>query len=151
MKRTLEKRRPEASSPDARRRMQATRRRDTAAEIAFRSALRDLGLRYRVDVSLPGTRRRPDVAFLGVRVAVFIDGCFWHRCPIHGTWPKANAAWWRAKIKANAMRDRNTDSMLRAAGWKVLRFWEHEDPRKAAHKVFVILKKTCEPRGAQRR
>ncbi len=121
--------------------MQVTRRRDTPGELALRSALRDLGLRYRVDTTLPGTRRRPDVAFIGARVAIFVDGCFWHGCQTHGTWPKANAAWWRAKIDGNVVRDRETDAHLKASGWKVLRFWEHEDPAKAARKVLSALRR----------
>jgi DNA mismatch endonuclease Vsr len=83
---------------------QATRRRDTPGEIALRAELRALGLRYRVDVPLPGTRRRADVAFLREKVAVFVDGC-WHGAP-NGTWPKANASWWRSKIETNQRRDR---------------------------------------------
>ena len=121
--------------------MQATRRRDTAGELALRSALRELDLRYRVDVTLPGTRRRPDVAFIRARLAIFVDGCFWHGCPTHGTWPNANAAWWRAKIGTNVLRDRDTDARLQAAGWIVLRFWEHDDPQKAARKVLATLRR----------
>ncbi|MGE3840208.1 MAG: very short patch repair endonuclease [Vicinamibacterales bacterium] len=132
-------RRPEASSDEVRRRMQATRRRDTPGELALRSALTARGLRYRVDVTLPGTRRRADVAFLGARVVVFVDGCFWHGCPRHATWPKTNATWWRAKIEANRARDRDTDFRLKTAGWKVLRFWAHTDPNAAARKVAQTL------------
>lgn len=121
--------------------MQATRQRDTPGELALRRALRALGLRYRVEVSLPGTRRRADVAFVGAKVAVFIDGCFWHGCPKHGTWPKANAAWWRSKIEGNRLRDRDTDSLLRRAGWKVLRFWEHADAARAARRISLVLRK----------
>src|SRR5258706_12912524 len=119
------KARPPASSLDVRRRMQATRRRDTPGEIALRQALRALGLRYRVDVTVPGTRRRADVAFIRAKVAVFLDGCFWHGCPKHGTWPKVNASWWRTKIEGNRLRDRDTDRRLRRAGWTVIRYWEH--------------------------
>ena len=133
--------RPEASSPDVRRRMQATRRRDTPGEVALRAALRSLGLRYRVDVTLPGTRRRADVAFARARVAVFVDGCFWHGCPEHGTWPKANADWWRKKIETNQRRDHDTDVQLRSEGWIVLRFWEHVDPITAARRVAKALKR----------
>jgi DNA mismatch endonuclease, patch repair protein len=119
--------------------MQVTKRRDTPGELALRAALRALGLRYRIEVALPGTRRRADVAFLRAKVAVFVDGCFWHGCPEHGTWPKANADWWREKIEANKRRDANTDQTLKAAGWKVLRFWEHVDPTVAAKKVAKVL------------
>ncbi|MCC7416899.1 MAG: DNA mismatch endonuclease Vsr [Acidobacteria bacterium] len=133
-------RRPEASSEHVRHRMRVTRRRDTPGELALRSALRALGLRYRVDVALTGTRRRADVVFLGARVAVFVDGCFWHGCPAHGTWPKANAAWWREKIEGNRRRDRDTDRRLKRAGWTVLRFWEHEGTAAAARAVESALR-----------
>ena len=119
--------------------MQVTRRRDTPGELALRSALRALDLRYRVDVALPGTRRRADVAFVTAKIAVFVDGCFWHGCPQHGTWPKANAAWWRAKIAGNLQRDRDTDARLLAAGWRVLRFWEHDDLGRAAREVASVV------------
>src|SRR5262245_50663320 len=85
--------RPEASSADVRRRMQGTPRRDTPCELALRSAVYATGLRFRVDWPVPGTRRRADLAFVRARVVVFVDGCFWHGCPKHGTWPKANADW----------------------------------------------------------
>lgn len=133
--------RPEASSAEVRRRMRATRQRDTPGELAVRAALRSLGLRYRVDVTLPGTRRRADVAFIRAKVAVFVDGCFWHGCPEHGTWPKANAVWWREKIETNRRRDKDTDITLRAAGWTVLRFWEHTDPTLAADCIAKALKR----------
>lgn len=131
--------RPGASSREARARMQATRRRDTPCELALRSAVHRLGLRFRVDWSLPGTRRRADLAFVSARVAVFVDGCFWHGCPNHGTWPKANAAWWRHKIETNVARDRNTHAVLTAAGWRVLRFWEHQDMSRAALRVSRVV------------
>jgi DNA mismatch endonuclease (patch repair protein) len=119
--------------------MLATSRRDTPPELALRSALHDLGLRYRVDWPLPGTRRRADLSFVGAKVVVFVDGCFWHACPIHATWPKANGAWWRCKILANVARDRDTDSRLKKAGWKVLRFWEHEDSERAARSIARVV------------
>ena len=120
--------------------MRATRQRDTPGELALRTSLRSLGLRYRIDYPLLGTRRRADVAFVRARVAVFVDGCFWHGCPEHGTWPKANARWWRTKIESNRRRDRDTDATLRAAGWLVLRFWEHVSPDAAARKVEVAVR-----------
>jgi DNA mismatch endonuclease (patch repair protein) len=115
--------------------MVATPRRDTPCELALRSAVHRLGLRFRVDWPLPGTRRRADLAFVTAHVAVFVDGCFWHGCPVHATWPKANAAWWRAKLAGNVARDRDTDARLRRAGWRVLRFWEHADMVEAARRV----------------
>jgi len=137
--------RPTASSPQVRRRMLATPRRDTPCELALRSAVHRLGLRFRVDWPLPGTRRRADVAFVGAKVVVFVDGCFWHACPIHATWPKANGAWWRKKILGNGRRDRDTDAKLMAAGWAVLRFWEHEDPERAARKVARAVNRPNKP------
>jgi DNA mismatch endonuclease, patch repair protein len=127
---------PEPSSPEALRRMQRQRRTDTKPELALRRELYRRGLRYRIDVQvLPGLRRRADVAFPRRRVAVFVDGCFWHACPEHGTSPKANAVWWRAKLDANVQRDRDTDRRLEEAGWTPVRIWEHEDPVRAADLV----------------
>jgi DNA mismatch endonuclease (patch repair protein) len=116
--------------------MLATRRRDTPAEVGLRSALHRMGLRFRVDwPPLEGSRRRADVVFTRARVAVFVDGCFWHDCPDHGTRPKENADWWAAKLEQNRLRDADTTRALTEAGWVVLRFWEHEDPATAAELV----------------
>jgi len=116
--------------------MVATRRRDTAIELELRSALHRMGLRFRVDFPpLEGSRRRADVAFPRARVAVFVDGCFWHSCPEHGTQPKENGAWWAEKLEQNRRRDADTTRALQEAGWTVLRFWEHEDPDTAADAV----------------
>lgn len=141
--------RPEASSEHVRHRMQATQQRDTPGELALRSALRTLGLRYRVDTTLPGTRRRADVAFISAKVAVFVDGCFWHGCPSHGTWPKTNAAWWHEKIEGNRRRDRDTDARLTREGWIVLRFWEHDDPSDAAHVVASMVRHRANSRATR--
>jgi DNA mismatch endonuclease (patch repair protein) len=126
---------PAASSPAALARMRRQARRDTRPELALRRALWQQGLRYRLHRRVPGTRRTIDVAFPGARVAVFVDGCYWHGCPLHGTAPKANAEWWAEKLAANRARDADTDRRLRAAGWRVLRFWEHTDPADAAAAV----------------
>ena len=107
--------------------MVANRRRDTSPELAVRRSLHALGLRYRVDFAPLGGRRRADIVFTRQRIAVFIDGCFWHGCPDHATIPKRNASYWVPKLRRNIERDRETDSLLRAAGWTVLRYWEHED------------------------
>jgi len=131
---------PRPSSEAVRRRMRSTGQRDTTCEISLRSAVHRLGLRYRVHWRLPESRRKADLAFPLLKVAVMVDGCFWHGCPLHGTWPKANATWWRNKLLANKARDRDTDITLVAAGWTVLRFWEHEDAGRSARRVAVTVK-----------
>jgi DNA mismatch endonuclease, patch repair protein len=121
--------------------MQRTRRRDTGAELAVRRELHARGLRYFVDrVALTGRRGRPDIVFPTQRLAVFIDGCFWHSCPVHGTSSKTNAEWWRVKLEANRARDRVADADLEQAGWQVLRFWEHEDPQHVADTVETAVR-----------
>ncbi len=131
--------RPRASSPAALKRMQTTKQRDTGCELALRSAVHRLGLRYRVDFPLPGTRRRGDLVFTKAKVAVMVDGCFWHGCPMHATLPKANAEWWREKLAANVARDRDTDRRLRRIGWHVIRVWEHEDPGASAGRIQRVI------------
>lgn len=132
--------RPLPDSAATRVRMSAQRRRDTAPELALRRELHRRGRRYRVDrAPLPGMRRRADLVFPRARVAVFVDGCFWHRCPRHATSPKNNAAWWATKLDGNVARDRDTDDRLAAAGWTVVRIWEHEDPVTAADAVEAAL------------
>jgi DNA mismatch endonuclease (patch repair protein) len=122
--------------------MQRTRRRNTTPELAVRRLLHAHGFRYRVDrAPLPGLRRRADIVFPRERVAVFVDGCFWHSCPIHATRPKANSAWWAAKLAANAERDRDTDRRLEEAGWIVVRAWEHEDAAEVARRVGAAVRK----------
>jgi DNA mismatch endonuclease, patch repair protein len=132
---------PPASSADALRRMRSQRQRDTKGELELRSLLHRRGLRFRVHALLPGLRRRSDIVFTRARVLVFVDGCFWHGCPEHGTWPKENADWWREKIEANQRRDRDTDARLTAAGWTVIRVWEHEDPTQAADQIVEIVRR----------
>lgn len=103
----------------------------------MRRLLHAAGLRYRLQVKVPGMPRRTiDIAFPGAKVAVFLDGCFWHGCPEHATQPKANAQWWREKLDKNMARDRETSELLAAAGWTVLRFWEHEAPESVAARVI---------------
>jgi DNA (cytosine-5)-methyltransferase 1 len=138
---SLPTRTPAASSPEALRRMQSTRRRDTAAEVSIRHLLHGHGFRYRIDREiLPGSRRRADIVFVSPKVAVFVDGCFWHACPIHGTSPKANADWWAKKLEANRRRDAETTRRLRGAGWHVLRVWEHEEPADAADRISSLVR-----------
>jgi DNA mismatch endonuclease, patch repair protein len=120
--------------------MERQGRRDTKPELAVRRAVWALGLRYRVDVApVKGGRRRADMVFPTERVAVYVDGCYWHRCPQHGTLPKANAAWWLAKLEANVARDRDTDERLAEAGWTVIRIWEHELPLDAAARIHAVV------------
>ena len=121
-------------------RFRKQRRRDTKPEVALRSALHRKGLRFRVDrATLAGMRSRPDIVFGPSKVAVFVDGCFWHRCREHGTTPKTNREWWNQKLDANVARDRRVDAQLRNAGWQVLRFWEHEDPDHAAGVIAEVV------------
>lgn len=97
-------------------------------------------MRYRVDYPpVPGLRCRADVVFTRARLAIFVDGCFWHCCPIHATRPAANADWWRAKLEANVARDRRNDRELSAAGWSVLRCWEHETAAEVADRISAAL------------
>ena len=109
--------------------MQANRRRDTGPERALRSALHAAGYRYRCDlrIDLPsGHRVRPDVVFTRLHVAVFVDGCFWHACPVHGANPRSNPAYWGPKLRGNRERDARNTAELEAFGWTVVRVWEHE-------------------------
>jgi DNA mismatch endonuclease (patch repair protein) len=108
--------------------MAAIRRKDTAPEVVLRSALHRTGYRFRKDYPIRIENRliRPDIAFTKQRLAVFIDGCFWHSCPEHGRRPSVNGQYWSPKLQRNAERDRQQTEALQAAGWTVLRFWEHE-------------------------
>lgn len=128
---------PEPSSTAVSDRMRRNRRRDSKPELAVRQLLHAAGLRYRVDRPIRAGSRlvRPDVVFGPARIAVFIDGCFWHRCPEHGTSPRANSAYWGPKLQRNVDRDRAVDDALSTAGWTVIRAWEHEDPQKVAARI----------------
>lgn len=120
----------------ARRTMQANRRRDTKPELAIRRILHARGLRYRTDVRPDRSiRRHADIVFTKAKIAVFVDGCFWHGCPEHFIPPKANADYWAQKIEGNQKRDANTNDVLKDAGWTVLRFWEHDDPASSADRI----------------
>jgi DNA mismatch endonuclease (patch repair protein) len=132
---------PPASSSLTRRRMQNTPTRDTPHEMALRRELHRRGLRYRVDVRpVPSIRRRADIVFPRAQVSVFCDGCFWHGCQEHMKWPKANAAWWRDKIAITRARDADTDARVKAAGWIVIRVWEHEPAKLAADRIESIVR-----------
>ncbi|SDQ35335.1 very short patch repair endonuclease [Quadrisphaera sp. DSM 44207] len=132
---------PAASSPAAARTMRANRRRDTQPEVALRRELWRRGHRYLVDATPAGTsrRRRADVLLRGARIAVFVDGCFWHSCPQHLSVPKRNREWWEVKLASVRERDARTDVELRAAGWVPVRIWEHEEPRAAVDRLEVLL------------
>ncbi|WP_199809841.1 very short patch repair endonuclease [Streptomyces sp. NRRL S-455] len=125
-----------ASSDAARSTMRANRSRDSHPEMALRRAVHALGLRYRVcKRPLPSLRRTADLVFSRARVAVFLDGCFWHGCPKHHSTPLTHSAYWSNKIRGNQDRDRDTDAQLAAAGWLTIRVWEHEDPVQAAQLI----------------
>lgn len=127
--------------------MQATRRRDTRVELLIRRALHRAGLRFRVDTAaISGSRRRADIVFRPAQVAVFVDGCFWHSCPEHGTIPRANHQWWVQKLNANVERDRRSNEELERTGWLVLRYWEHDDPDRAAREIaqHVAARRACQ-------
>jgi DNA mismatch endonuclease (patch repair protein) len=129
-----------ASSPAVRRSMVGNRSRDTTPERALRSELHRLGLRFRVDARpVPAIPRRADVVLRGDRVAVFLDGCFWHGCPEHFRAPATNTDYWAAKIAGNRARDASTAVLLEAAGWVVVRAWEHEPTTVAARRVVATL------------
>jgi DNA mismatch endonuclease, patch repair protein len=131
--------------------MSATPGQNNEGERALRTELHRRGLRFRLHRRLlPHSRRTVDIVFVGARVAVFVDGCFWHGCPVHGTWPKNNAAWWRAKILANQRRDRDSTKQLRLAGWHVIRIWEHASTNDAATMVARALE-TRRSRGARKK
>lgn len=120
--------------------MRTQRRRDTRPELELRRELHQRGLRYRVDHKvLNEGRRRHDVVFRRARLVVEVRGCFWHCCPVHGSSPKANSAWWREKLARNVARDEESESMLGAAGWRLLVIWEHDDPVCAADRVEAAL------------
>lgn len=130
-----------AISLDTRAVMQANRGRDSKPELALRSALHRLGLRFRVDIApVRGIRRRADIVFPRARVAVFSDGCFWHGCPEHYRAAQRNSQFWNQKIATNQARDRDTNERLAVAGWLVMRVWEHDDPIEAAKRIAVEVR-----------
>jgi DNA mismatch endonuclease (patch repair protein) len=126
--------------------------RDTAPELALRSELSRRGLRYRIHLRpVEGLRREADIVFTAARLAVFVDGCFWHGCADHRSGAKQNSAWWRSKIEENRRRDADTDERLREAGWTSIRVWEHEPAQDAAERIEVLVRErrgVKEPRVA---
>lgn len=129
---------PSASSQARSNNMRANRRRDTGPERRIRSRLHRAGMRFRVDlpIDLGGRKIRPDIVFTARRLAVFVDGCFWHGCPEHGHIPKTNPSYWEPKIGGNQQRDERQRLALEAAGWNVLRIWEHVDPETAVSEII---------------
>ncbi|MGW1130881.1 very short patch repair endonuclease [Streptomyces griseoluteus] len=120
--------------------MRANRGKDTKPELRLRSLVHGAGLRYRVSIRpLPGLRRTADLVFVKARVAVFVDGCFWHGCPKHLRPARQNSEFWSDKIAANRARDEETTHVLAEAGWTVVRVWEHEDPADAARRVIAVV------------
>ena len=130
--------------------MRANRRTDTKPELALRRELHRQGLRYRKDyrLDLEGARVRPDIAFTARRVAVFVDVCFWHFCPQHGTKPANNTWYWGPKLARNVERDRAADAALVAAGWQVVRIWEHESLEAAVAAVLAAVGWRAKPARA---
>ncbi|WP_457003556.1 very short patch repair endonuclease [Geodermatophilus sp. SYSU D00814] len=123
-------------------------RRDTRHELAVRRRLHARGVRFRVDVRpCPETRARGDIVWKGRRLVVFLDGCFWHGCSTCGHLPKANQEWWAAKLAGNTARDRRADAVLTGLGWRVLRFWEHEDPDDVADAICAALGRVAPGQG----
>ena len=113
---------------------------NTAPELNLRKAVRDRGFGYRLEWPIPGMRRRRcDFAFVGAKVAVFVDGCFWHSCPIYGSIPKSNRDWWAKKLARNRERDLESDRALQVRSWLSIRIWEHEDPIAAADMIVSIV------------
>jgi DNA mismatch endonuclease (patch repair protein) len=128
--------------------MQANRGRDTGPELALRRAVHALGLRYRVSARpLKDFRRTADLVFSRSRVAVFLDGCFWHGCPEHHTVAATNSTYWTDKVSGNRARDEETDELLRMAGWESIRIWEHDDPQEAARRIRerVLARRSSRP------
>jgi DNA mismatch endonuclease, patch repair protein len=129
-----------ASSPVVRSIMQGNKGRDTRPELALRSAVHRLGLRYRVGIRpVPELRRTADIVFPGRKVAVFLDGCFWHGCPDHHRPATRNSDFWTSKVEQNKARDADTDRRLSEHGWTVIRVWEHEDPQDAADRIANVI------------
>jgi DNA mismatch endonuclease (patch repair protein) len=120
--------------------MQGNRSRDTQPELAVRRLLHGAGLRYRVAIRpVPTLRRTADIVFTKQKIAVFIDGCFWHACPQHYVLPRTNVEYWSPKIQRNLNRDANTNQQLRAAGWIVARYWSHRSPEDIAARVIELV------------
>lgn len=123
--------------------MRANIARDTGPELRLRYLLHSVGFRYRINYPIQCAERRvrPDIVFPRFKLAVFVDGCFWHMCPRHGTRPRSNRRYWSAKLRRNVERDAEVNAALREAGWKVLRVWEHTQPDSAAGRILRVLRR----------
>lgn len=131
------------TSDERRRMMSRIKGRDTIPELGLRRSAWALGLRYRLQYRIG--RTRPDMVFIGAKLAVFVDGCFWHGCPLHSTMPKNNRDFWEQKLRRNQERDAENTQWLETKGWRVLRFWEHEieaSPADCAQRIAAMLDKT---------
>jgi DNA mismatch endonuclease (patch repair protein) len=142
---------PPASSAGVAARMSKQARAHTEPEVTLRKLLHAAGLRYRVGLPVPGMKRRTiDVAFTRAKVAVFVDGCFWHSCPEHATFPAANKDWWAEKLAGNVARDAATREHLESLGWQVIRVWEHEPMAEVALRVQAALAQTTDSGNGRR-
>lgn len=136
---------PKALNVSVSRQMSRMPRRDSRPEVRLRAELHRRGLRFRLQGKLPG---RPDIVLTRARMAIFVDGCFWHRCPVHGTLPRNNADWWRDKLDRNVDRDSEKDLQLSALGWLAVHVWEHEDVLQAAESIVALWRdRTGRPRA----
>lgn len=125
--------RPAPLDDHVRESMRRMPRRDTGPEMKLRRELHRRGLRFRVN--FPGLPGRPDIVLTRAKIAVFVDGCFWHSCPVHGSLPRNNREWWQAKLARNVERDREKDRALGELGWTPLHYWEHDDVDEVADEI----------------
>lgn len=132
---------PEALDSGVRARLSAQRRRDTGIELDLRRRLHQDRFRFRLFVPVPARPRRTiDIAFMRERVAVMVDGCFWHACPLHRTQPRNNGKWWTKKLQTNVARDLDSTLALEQGGWAVIRVWEHENPVQAVDAIEALIR-----------
>jgi DNA mismatch endonuclease, patch repair protein len=141
---------PHTSDQNVSKRMRANPKRDTKPEVRVRSGLHRAGLRFRKNLAirLPDRSVRPDVVFTRAKLAVFVDGCFWHQCPEHGNVPRTNVDYWVPKLRRNVERDRATDAALEIAGWHVIRAWEHEPVERTVERVLAATAGAARPSAA---
>ncbi len=138
---------PWSTSPNVRNVMRANRKANSGPELKLRSALHRLGFRFRTVTRPAGQKVVVDILFPGAKVAVFVDGCYWHGCPSHGTTPKTNAGYWIPKIEGNRRRDQHNDEVLRLAGWEPLHIWEHESVAEAVERVATAVRRRSRLNG----